>query len=66
MLLIAPGWALCASSNASRSQHKCSWCSVMAVVQHTTQWIRAHPEQYLVLVVAVTGGDLVIVRALMI
>jgi hypothetical protein len=44
MLIITPGVdSVC--FNASRLQHKCSWCSVMAmaVVQHktTTQWIRA-------------------------
>jgi hypothetical protein len=33
MLLIAPGVdSVC--FNVSRLQHKCSWCSVMAVVQH--------------------------------
>ena len=33
MLIITPGVdSVC--FNASRLQHKCSWCSVMAVVQH--------------------------------
>ena len=33
VLIIAPGVdSVC--FNASRLQHKCSWCSVMAVVQH--------------------------------
>jgi hypothetical protein len=33
MLLITPGVdSVC--FNVSRLQHKCSWCSVMAVVQH--------------------------------
>ena len=41
---------------ASRLQHKCSWCSKMAVVQYNAVVIRAHPEQYLVLVVAARAG----------
>jgi hypothetical protein len=60
MLLIAPGVdSVC--FYVSRLQHKCAWCLVLGngrrATQRSAQWIRAHPEQHLVvLVVAIQAG----------
>ena len=52
----------CADSvcfNASRLQHKCSWCSEIVVVQHNAQWIALEhilSSIWCLLVVAVQAG----------